>query len=139
MRWDASENAGFCPEGVEPWLPVGPNRDQMNVAVQSKGPRSLLTLTRALIGLRRAVSALSSGSYRPLDGVPEDCFVYERSHAGTRCLVALNFSGEGRTLDFPNLTGARIVTSTHMDREGRVGAELFVLRGNEGCILELDE
>jgi alpha-glucosidase len=139
MRWDASENAGFCPEGIEPWLPVGGDLDRINVAAQSQDPGSLLALTRTLIHLRRAVMALSSGDYRPLDEVPQDCFVYERSDGGTRYLIALNFCGERRALHARDFAGARITISTHMDREGRVGAEPFVLRANEGCVLEQGE
>jgi alpha-glucosidase len=76
MQWDASPNAGFCPAGVEPWLPVSADYETRNVAARSADPTSMLTLYRRLLALRRSSPALCGGSYRPLDGVPGDCFVY---------------------------------------------------------------
>src|SRR5262249_30244917 len=32
MQWDGGPNAGFCPPGVEPWLPVAPDYRERNVA-----------------------------------------------------------------------------------------------------------
>ena len=41
MQWDASPHAGFCPPGVEPWLPVAPD------AGAQTSPRRRRTLTRS--------------------------------------------------------------------------------------------
>ncbi len=38
MQWSAEPNAGFCPEGVEPWLPVASDYREVNVAVQAEAP-----------------------------------------------------------------------------------------------------
>ncbi len=71
MQWDSSPNAGFCPPGTEPWLPIPADYQQINVAVEREDPHSLLTLTRRLIELRRSTPALTTGSYRPIEAVPD--------------------------------------------------------------------
>ena len=48
MRWDAGPHAGFST--AEPWLPVG---EGAAVAAQRDDPRSMLTLYRRLLALRR--------------------------------------------------------------------------------------
>jgi ubiquinone/menaquinone biosynthesis C-methylase UbiE len=120
MQWDATPNAGFCPAGVEPWLPLADSYGEFNVAEELENPRSMLTLTSRLLGLRRAHPALHSGSYRPVDPAPESCFVYLREDQGERFLVALNFSAEEVTMPALNMPGGEMVVSTHLDRDGRV-------------------
>ena len=61
MQWDRSPNAGFCPPGTEPWLPIPADYQQINVAVEREDPHSLLTLTRRLIELRCSTPALTTG------------------------------------------------------------------------------
>ena len=98
MQWDRSPNAGFCPPGTEPWLPIPADYRQINVAVEREDLHSLLTLTRRLIELRCSTPALTTGSYRPIEGVPDGCFVYLRQSSSQRYLIALNFSGHEQTL-----------------------------------------
>src|SRR3712207_6798351 len=83
MPWDASAHAGFTM--AEPWLPVGPDHRTINVAAQADDPRSVLSLYRALIRLRRAEAALSVGAYVPV-GADENILSYERHHDGRRLL-----------------------------------------------------
>jgi alpha-glucosidase len=138
MQWDGSPNAGFCPAGVEPWLPVSADYETRNVAAQSTDPASMLTLYRRLLALRRASPALYGGSYRPLDGVPDDCFVYLRESGDERKLITLNFSGVEQTVSLPDLTGStEILLSTHLDREGKVDLRALKLRAHEGCVVAL--
>jgi alpha-glucosidase len=139
MQWDTSPNAGFCPPGVEPWLPIAADFQRMNVAVESEDSHSMLSLTQALLGLRRSTPALSRGSYQPLGTASPDRFVFLREHDGVRCLVALNFSDSGQTVAAPQLGSGSIVLSTHLDRRGEVRVALLELRPNEGCIVRLAE
>jgi alpha-glucosidase len=138
MQWDTSPNAGFCPAGVEPWLPVSTDYETRSVAAQSADPTSMLTLYRKLLALRRASPALYGGSYRPLDGVPDDCFVYVRERGEERKLVALNFSGAEQIVPLPALaSSAEVLLSTHLDREGPVDSDNLRLRADEGCVVAL--
>ena len=137
MQWDGSPNAGFCPPGTEPWLPLPADYQQINVAVEREDPHSLLTLTRRLIELRRSTLALTTGSYRPIEGVPDGCFVYLRQSSSQRYLIALNFSGQEQTLKLSEMGHGRIVLSTYLDREESINLALLRLRSNEGSVIEL--
>jgi glycosidase len=88
MQWSAEPGAGFS--SGEPWLPIAADASLRNVAAQRSDPASLLHLYRALVTLRAAHPALSRGEQRSLEA-PRDVFAFERSHAGERFVVALNF------------------------------------------------
>ncbi|MCC7368665.1 MAG: DUF3459 domain-containing protein [Chloroflexi bacterium] len=146
MPWDASANGGFCPPEATPWLPLGDDLATVNVAAELADPRSMLSLTRRLLALRRGSAALSVGSYRPLDGagLPADCFVYlreadgrrESDGAGERLLVALNFADGERVVQGPE-GAAEVLVSTHLDRAGPLDGSSLTLRPFEGCIIRL--
>jgi alpha-glucosidase len=141
MQWEGGPNAGFCPPDVAPWLPVAADAEHINVAAQLDDPRSFLTLTRALLALRRSRPVLASGTYRALagDGIPDDCFVYLRQ-AGAQCLlVALNFSANRRVLHLPAPARGSVLVSTHLDRVGPTDLAALHLRPAEGCVLALDQ
>jgi alpha-glucosidase len=137
MQWDSSPNAGFCPPGTEPWLPIPADYQRINVAVEREDPHSLLTLTRRLIELRRSTPALTTGSYRPIEGAPNGCFVYLRESSSQRYLIALNFSGDEQAVKLPEMGNGRIILSTYSDREEPVDLALLRLRRDEGYIIEV--
>lgn len=139
MQWDTSPNAGFCPPGVTPWLPVAGDYQQTNVAVQRQDPRSMLSLTRVLLQLRRATPALSAGSYAAIEGVPDTCFVYLRQFEKQQRLIALNFSGNDQQLRLSMMGSGHMLVSTHLDRAESVNLGSFRLRSNEGCLIELED
>jgi alpha-glucosidase len=88
MHWDATPHAGFS--RAEPWLPLASDWGERNVAAQRSEAASILNLYRAAIALRAAHPALSRGAQRTL-AAPPDVFAFERSHAGERFVLALNF------------------------------------------------
>jgi alpha-glucosidase len=126
MQWDASAQAGFS--SVEPWLPVSPLFKEKNVERAKSDPRSLLTLYRRLIELRRSRGALVTGRKQLLEAPPE-VIAYRREDL----LVALNLGREPRRL----AASGRVLLSTHMDRQGERLAKALELRANEGAIVEL--
>jgi alpha-glucosidase len=138
MRWSQEPNAGFCPPGVDPWLPVGEGVEANNVEAERRDPRSMLALTRALIAARRASQALSLGAYATLDGAPPDVHAFERTGPdGSRAAVVLSFSLVAHEVPLPRLAGQLVSVSTHMDRDGeRIGADGHLrLRPREGVLL----
>ncbi|MDQ3653994.1 MAG: alpha-amylase family glycosyl hydrolase [Chloroflexota bacterium] len=139
MHWDSSPNAGFCPADVASWLPVAPASDRPNVMVQMEDPRSVLSLTRELLALRRTNAALSRGSYTAIESGPEGCFAYVRAANGQRVMVALNFSADEQVVDLAE-TGetGQLLLSTFLDRQERVQLAHLRLRGNEGCVVTLN-
>src|SRR6266851_2004050 len=126
MQWDAAQFAGFS--SVRPWLPLAEDFATENVAVQDADPKSMLSLYRRLIELRRAHPALSVGSYRQVY-VDDNLFIYARRHGDLEMLVALNFSGLERALPPGVGDGLRPVLSTYLD-EGEPG----VLHADEGLL-----
>ena len=68
-------NAGFTT--AEPWLPLGADHPARSVAVQREDPASMLSLTRALLHLRRQEPALQLGDWRLL-AADEAVLAYER-------------------------------------------------------------
>lgn len=131
MQWDATRRAGFTTG--DPWLPVSEDRDTKNAQTQKEDPRSTLNLHRGLLSLRRREDALSVGSYRTLSS-RDNVLVYEREHDGGRFVVALNFGGEGATLDLG--TAGRVVLSTRLDRGEEVSG-VVSLRGDEGVVIRV--
>jgi len=136
MQWDTSKNAGFCPPDVSPWLPVAADYQTYNVATEQQDPHSFLTLTHALLDLRRKQAALTIGSYQSIDQENDTCFVYSRQHNAQRYLIVLNLSPQEQTVKLPGQGQGHIVLSTYMDRQGPLDLSEFRLRGNEGYLIE---
>ena len=136
MPGDAGANAGFS--SANPWLPISANYTEVNVAAQAHDPRSILTLYRQLIQLRRNEPALQEGAWMAL-GVQGGAFLYMRVHRDRRIMVALNMTGEPRAiiLQRRRLRGGRILLSTHLDRGGEPVGDELDLRGDEGVVVAL--
>ncbi|WP_394830983.1 DUF3459 domain-containing protein [Pendulispora rubella] len=139
MHWDASAHAGFCAEGAEPWLPVGADYRERNVASQRADARSMLHLTRALLALRAKTPALQGGSYRTVHDGEGDCFAYLReADDGQRCLIALNFADTERSLSLPTADFGTVLVSTYADTQGeRRDLSSLRLRADEGLVIAL--
>jgi alpha-glucosidase len=117
MQWSDAPNAGFCPEGVEPWLPVNPDHAQgVNVTDQLGNPDSILNFYRKLLRLRKHNLALQVGDIQMLHEDSSQYLAYLR-HSSTHrqaYLVVLNFSGGVHDLDFrDNFHRLRCLFSTH--------------------------
>jgi glycosidase len=135
MPWDGSANGGFCPPDVRPWLPLGRQARDRNVAAQLADPRSVLNLYRALLAYRRTSASLQLGDYAAIDGVPAGCFAYLRSRRGCPTVaVAVNFTGEAMLV--PGLPGGSVVVSTGMDRTEERASGVVRLGPHEGVVVE---
>jgi alpha-glucosidase len=139
MQWDTCPNAGFTTDDVEPWLPIPADHDRVNVSAQDGDPRSMLSLYRRLTTFRREIGALSVGSFRSID-VPNASAVlaYERRHASSRVVVALNLGQASERLDLTAVgTHGEVLLSTELDREGTEGLRNLDLRPSEGLVLRI--
>lgn len=134
MPWDGSANAGFCPAGATPWLPLGADWAGRTVARQREEPDSLLQFYRRLIALRRMEPALSLGSYVavPAEG---PVLAYERHHGDRRLLVALNLGGAAGVL--PLAVPGRVLLSSGGHAVGAALSGRLDLEPGEGVILAL--
>lgn len=133
MQWDATPNAGFTTGA--PWLPVADDFAKVNVEAQKSDPCSMLSLTRALLALRRAEPALHVGEHRMVlnDG---PVLAYRREHESGCFLVAMNTKREYAKLELPvGYRRVRPALSTLMDDRSDVLEGEILLRPDEGVIL----
>jgi alpha-glucosidase len=135
MPWNRSPNAGFCPSGATPWLPLVPGAENLSVESQRESPDSFLEFTKRLLAARRASAALKEGRYESLRAI-EDCVVFERRAGSERMMVALNPSEERRSIELPELEEAELVVATTLrDRSAEMLAGKLELAPFEGCIV----
>jgi alpha-glucosidase len=129
MRWESGPKAGFTTG--EPWLPIGVDVAERNVAHLQQDTHSILWLYRRLLELRHKHHALTAGAYQPLRSINQ-ILRFARVLDENELLIALNISSQPRRLE----TGSKnqIVLSTHLDRDGCCKPSIM-LRPNEGLIL----
>jgi alpha-glucosidase len=133
MQWDATRYAGFSTS--PPWLPVADDFVHENVVNLDADSRSILSLYKALIELRKKLSQLHSGDYAPI-AAQGDLLLYRRGTDHESIVVALNLGAEPVSLqsDTPGF-GGKILLSTQLDRHGEQLRGKLDLRGNEGVII----
>jgi alpha-glucosidase len=131
LPWDASPKGGFT--SGEPWLPLGPEHDRVNVASEARDPQSMLSLYRALLALRRREEALVSGQWEPV-AAGEQVLLYERRRGSRAVGVALNMTANASEASIAG--PATVLLSTHLDRTGRESSPKLRLRPHEGLIFE---
>jgi alpha-glucosidase len=133
MQWDAGAYAGFSQ--VPPWLPLASGHVQHNVVNLDADAKSILSLYRLLIALRRKRPELARGNYEPL--VAEgDLLLYRRSVNGRFVTVALNLGSRPLSIIPTSVdAGREILLSTLLDRHGEKMGPTLELRANEGVIV----
>jgi alpha-glucosidase len=105
MQWDSTPGAGFTSSST-PWLPVGADHATRNVSAESRDPKSLLNYYKTLIRLRKENAALRDGVVKLVDENNPNVLSFLRQKDGTTVLVALNFTGQTRTLRY-NFAGSK--------------------------------
>jgi alpha-glucosidase len=133
MQWDATPCAGFSTS--KPWLPLADDFRHENVANLDADAASILSLYKALIGLRKKLPQLVSGDYVPV-AAEGDLLLYRRGSGGTTMVIALNLGAEPVSIasDAAGLNG-EILLSTFLDRQGEKIRGALDLRGDEGVII----
>ena len=116
MQWDATQNAGFCREGISPWLPVHPNRQWVNVEAQQGAEESLLRTYQKLLALRREQDPLRNGVLNILDGpaIDQRLLVYTRESVNQLIVVVMNFSNKRVVFNNP-LTCEQVLLTVGME------------------------
>jgi alpha-glucosidase len=133
MQWSAAPYAGFSTS--PPWLPVADDFPHENVVNLAADSRSILSLYRALIDLRRKRPELVSGGYVPI-AAQGDLLLYRRQGEGSAVVVALNLGTEPVSLESEAIgLGGEILLSTYLDRQGEKIKGALDLRSDEGVII----
>ncbi len=99
MQWDTTANAGFCPEGVKPWLPVPPTYTTVNVKAEQPDADSLLNWYESLIRLKKTNAAFVHGEDTQLDTDNTRVLSWMRKVSGSpTVVVSLNFTADPQTV-----------------------------------------
>jgi oligo-1,6-glucosidase len=96
MQWNSSANAGFT--AGNPWLPINPNYNQVNVGESEKDANSILNFVKKMIALRKEhKEVLVYGKYNLLDKDNKQVYSYVRESGNKKFLVMLNFTSATAT------------------------------------------
>ncbi len=135
MQWGQDENAGFSSN--EPWLPIGPEIFERNVADQKKDPHSMFNYTRDLIWLRKELPALVNGSYYSLtEKIPAGCYCFMRKSEEQSLIICLNFSSRRQEISLEWLNvDCRVIASTNPNTKQGLAKTSLKLEGLEGLII----
>jgi alpha-glucosidase len=135
MLWTRSHAGRFCDPEVEPWLPVI-DAEIYSVEAQIDDPRSMLSLTRALLGLRRERVSLQTGDFIELEGLPAEIFGYVREAGGEQTFVLASMSQKAQSFQNPAAGELNQLLSTNVEAESVIIPQggLVTLRPNEVII-----
>jgi len=122
MPWDGGPGAGFS--SGRPWLPVGPDAAQRNVAAEASDAASILATYRRLLRLRRSNEALISGSQELLARGAAGVLAYIRRAGSDAAFVALNFGSGRARIDVPVASPGRAWRVAFSTTERVIGDEV---------------
>ncbi len=138
MLWLNAPNAGFTAPNATPWLPLEADWAQKNAAVQRSDPKSMLSLYRNLLALRRRHDTLNAGAIA--DVVAEgNVLRYRRvalpDGASTDFEVLLNLGSE---VAHAKCAPGTVVLTTMLDGAGALVEGEVTLEAGEGLLIALD-
>jgi alpha-glucosidase len=138
MLWVNAPNAGFTTPEAMPWLPIEADWQTKNAAVQRGDAKSMLTLYRHLLALRRRHDTLHAGAIADVEA-KGDVLRYRRvalaNGDSTDFQVLLNLGSEIATT---RCAPGTVVLTTLLDGAGaRVDGEVTI-EGGEGLLIALD-
>jgi alpha-glucosidase len=137
MLWVSAANAGFTTPEATPWLPIEADWAEKNAATQLQDERSMLTLYRRLLALRRAHPALHAGAIEEVRAERAVLrYVRSSQEESARFQVLLNLGNEVATTQCP---AGRVVLTTLLDGEGASVNGDVALEAGEGLLIELME
>ncbi|HEX6909042.1 MAG TPA: alpha-amylase family glycosyl hydrolase [Longimicrobium sp.] len=137
MQWSPAPRAGFSTG--EPWLPIAEDFREVNVEAERDAPRSILTLYRRLLDLRRGEPALEVGRFVGVEAEGDVLAYVRRARAGeSDFLVVLNLGPRPHVFRVPDEVGpGTVALSTHLDREADPVGRDVRLRPDEGVVIRL--
>ena len=138
MLWVNAPNAGFTAPDVTPWLPIEADWQTKNAASQRSDSKSMLTLYRRLLALRRQHDTLHAGAIADV-AAEGDVLRFRRVQLpdgeSTDFQIVLNLGTEVATT---RCAPGTVVLTTLLDGAGaRVEGEVTIEAG-EGLLIALD-
>jgi len=86
MQWSSEPQAGFT-NSSNPWLPVSPNYETLNVEIQKANPESHLSIYKKLVQLRKEPAIVYGECHFPI--ISEDIFSMVRVKKGSPGYVTI--------------------------------------------------
>lgn len=138
FQWSAAENAGFCPPGIDPWLPIASGFETINVEAEDSDPNSVLNLYKRAIAYRGASETLLSGGFAE-SRVEDRLWVFTRGDKARSVVVAINMSAAPVEVEVAigGDQAARIAVCTEVGREGEAVDSSMLLGGFEAAWIEV--
>jgi len=90
VQWDDSEQAGFT--SGTPWLPVQPNKNDINIKEALENKESIFYTYKALVRMRKDNPIVVWGEYKQLLPDHPTLFAYKRLYKGEEWVVVANMS-----------------------------------------------
>ena len=123
MQWASGPGAGFT-TGT-PWLPLKPNAEEINVALDRANPDGVFEHYKALISLRNKLVIVTHGRFIPLAPEHPDVWAYARERDGQRLTMVANLTSAPVAFEVPpeGAVAGSCVTSTALPRadlQGRI-------------------
>lgn len=112
--WDATENGGFSPAGVKPWLPIHPDYKTVNAAAEQANPNGVLSFYKEMVRIRtnsEYASTIQNGRFAPILKKYDKLIAYTRKHDKNLAVIC-SFSDKKRTITLP-FEVERLVLSSH--------------------------
>jgi glycosidase len=116
IQWSADENAGFT-DG-EPWIPVNPDYETVNVSADRGRSDSIFDYYSDLIATRKETDALVYGVYDLLAEDHPRVWAFTRTVNGNRALVAVNWAGRTSRVDLSAAGSVAEVLACNYDDPG---------------------
>jgi len=103
VQWTSGPNAGFCKEGVKPWMRVNDDWETVNAEVQLNEDASVHRFWQDALSRRKTQKdVFVYGDFELLDEEGKKIFAYVReSEKGEKWIVVLNFSGDEVSWEIP--------------------------------------
>jgi alpha-glucosidase len=120
MPWLSGEQASGFTTGT-PWLPVDPNHDRLSVDRQEQDPASSLSVTRALVAVRKERVSMRVGAMRFIDA-PDGIVAHIREFGSETTLCVFNITDAPVMFEPEGAHGARLIA----DQAGRTSCDQSV-------------
>lgn len=116
VQWDGSEQAGFT--SGTPWLPVQPNKKDINVKEALENKESIFYTYKALVHIRKNNPIIIWGEYKQLLPEHPTLFAYKRFYKGEEWVVVANMSEQelkGLSLDSAKEVESIVISNYNRD------------------------
>ena len=135
MQWNNTAQAGFSK--VSPFLPVGKDYEQRNVAIENKKPNSILQLYKNLLRERNVSNILQNGTYESVS-INKSVYGYIRSYKDESYIIVLNFVDNHQGISLP-FSQAKLIINTSLNNQIGTTTDLndFVLSPYEGYLFHI--